>query len=94
VRPFSKLGAFGAVLYFLIVFGILSGVAHYFGQLLPIGFVGTESGLVFTSDVAVSAAGESIVVVRRTMDIVFEFVFAILLHFPMTYLINKKVNVA
>ena len=94
VRPFSKLGGFGAVLYFLIVFGILTGIAQAFGRMLPIGFVGTESGLVFTSDVALSAAGAGVVVVRRTMDIVFEIVFAVLLHFPMTYLINKKVNVA
>ncbi len=93
VSPVSKLGNIGAIVIFFASFLLLQEGSVAFSNLLPVGMVIGEEVLTITSDTAKAAAGLEGALQVNFAGVLSRLVFAICLHFPISYLTEKKVNV-
>ncbi len=94
VKPFSKLGVIGALIVSFACFLIIQSISSSVDELLPIGMVVSSKAITFTSNTvqALHNAGAQAVSISF-MGPIFRLIVGILLHFPISFLAEKKVNV-
>lgn len=90
VSPLSKLGNFGAVVMFFVIFGVVYSLTVKAGGLWKFGVVISDSAMLFTNDV--EAAGGSGFKVEL-FGTVLRAAAAIGLHYPITAIVKNKVNI-
>ncbi len=93
VSPVSKFGNIGAIVIFFGAFLLLQEGSVAFSNLIPVGMVIGEDSLVFTSNTIKAVAEINGGLQVNFAGVISRLVFAILLHFPTAYLVEKKVNV-
>ncbi len=91
VSPLSKLGKFGAVIMFFVIFGVVQSVTTKIGGLWNMGVVISESALTFTSNTANYAGSNTLCV--GLFGTVLRIIAAVALHYPITAIVKNKVNV-
>lgn len=90
VSPISKLGNFGAVVMFFVIFGVVYSLTVKIGGLWDFGVVVTDSSMMFTN--SVEAAGGSGLKVEL-FGTVLRAAAAVGLHYPITAIVKNKVNI-
>ena len=88
VKPFSSFGKIGTIALFFILIAILSKLSSSVSDLLPINVIISETTILFTTNSVTSDATMNF----RLTGALFNIVASIALHFPMKFLINKKIN--
>lgn len=94
VKPFSKLGVIGIIIFAFSVFYCLQALSNGVSELLPMGMVVSPDIITFTSDTAKTAAelGKGVIKINFSGP-VFRLVAGVLLNFPVTYLTKTAVNI-
>lgn len=94
VKPFSKLGLIGIIIFSFAVFYCIQTVSNGISELLPMGMVITPQAITFTSDTAKTAAelGNSVININFSGP-VFRLIMGIVLYLPITYLTRSAVDV-
>ncbi len=94
VKPFSKLGIIGLIIFSFAAFYCIQTVSTVISELLPLGMVVSPQIISFTSDTVKTAAelGEGVITISFAGPI-FRLIMGILLSFPITFLTRSAVNV-
>ncbi len=93
VSPISKFGNIGAIVIFFLSFLFLQEGSTAISNLIPVGMVIGEEVLTITSNTINAAEGIEGALQVNFAGVLSRLVFAICLHFPISYLTEKKVNV-
>lgn len=88
IKPFNSFGAIGTIILFFALTAGLLFLGGKVSDLLPFNVIITETYINFTT---IGYTTDTAMNFRLTDDI-FNLVAAIALHFPMKYLIKKKIN--
>ncbi len=88
IKPVSKFGKFGTIVLFFVLIGGLLSVSAKVSDLLPFNIIISETVIRFTSSNEMTDASMS----YRLTGALFNVLAAVVLHFPMKLLINKKIN--
>ena len=88
IKPFGSFGKIGTIAMFFILISILSTLNTTVSDSLPINVIISETSILFTTDSITTEATMNF----RLTGALFNIAASIALHFPMKYLINKKIN--
>ena len=88
IKPISSFGKFGTIVLFFVIMGGLLSLSGTVSDMLPINIIVSETAIIFTSD---STLVDNTMNIRLT-GIIFIIIASVILQFPMTFLINKKIN--
>lgn len=94
VKPFSKLGIIGIIIFSFSIFYCLQALSNGFSAILPVGMVISPDIVTFTSDTAKTAAelGKGVITINFSGP-VFRLIAGIVLNIPVTYLTKNAVNI-
>lgn len=94
VKPFSKLGLIGTIVFAFVVFYCIQTVSNGLSELLPMGMVVSPQVITFTSDTVKTATelGEGVIKISFAGPL-FRLLMGILLNLPITHLTKSAVNV-
>lgn len=96
VAPLNKISVVSAILLFFIIFGILASIAAKAGNAFAFGIIikGTSSGasVVFSNHTADAVFTEGAMQVRLTSALL-QLAMAVLMHFPIVWIVRDKINV-
>lgn len=94
VKPFSKLGIIGTIIFTFVIFYCIQTISNGISQILPAGMIISPEIITFTTDTASSAAALSNSAIKLNFaGPVFRLVAGILLSIPTTYLTKSAVNI-
>ena len=88
IKPISSFGKFGTIVLFFVLAGGLLSLSGTVSNMLPHNVVISDTAIRFTSNVGLTEAAMS----YRLTGTFFNIIASIALHFPMKFLINKKIN--
>lgn len=88
IKPISSFGKFGTIVLFFVLMGGLLSLSGTVSDILPINIIISETTILFTSDSTVTDSTMNF----RLTGAIFNIIASIVLHFPMVFLINKKIN--
>lgn len=88
IKPVSSFGKFGTIVLFFVLIGVLLSLSGTVSDLLPINIIISETSILFTSSTETSDATMNF----RLTGALFNIAASVALHFPMVFLINKKIN--
>ena len=94
VKPFSKLGLIGTIVFTFVIFYCVQTLSNGFSELLPMGMVVSPEIITFTSDTAETAAalGKGVIKINFSGP-VFRLVAGIVLSLPVAHLTKSAVNI-
>ena len=88
IKPISSFGKFGTIALFFILIGGFLSLSGTVSDILPINIIISETSILFTSDSTVTDNTMNF----RLTGAIFNILASVVLQFPMTFLINKKIN--
>ncbi len=88
IKPVSSFGKFGTIILFFILAGGLLSLSDTVSDTLPLNIIISETAIRFTSSSGLTDASMN----YRLTGAIFNIIASIALHFPMKFLINKKIN--
>ncbi|MBR2876719.1 MAG: hypothetical protein IKC01_06245 [Clostridia bacterium] len=88
IKPLSSFGKFGTITFFFVLIGGILSLSGTISDALPVNIIISETSILFTSE---SVTSDSTMNFRLTSAVV-NIAASVALHFPMTFLINKKIN--
>ncbi len=94
VKPFSKFGFIGTLVVLFTATILIYCVSTSFRTVIPVGMIVTKENIMFTGNVIHSALSiDTRKIIMTFSDVIFRFICALLLHYPIAYLTKHKVNV-
>ena len=88
IKPISSFGKFGTIALFFVLIGGFLSLSGTVSDILPINIIISETSILFTSDSTVTDNTMNF----RLTGAIFNILASVVLQFPMTFLINKKIN--
>lgn len=88
IKPISSFGKFGTIVLFFVLIGGLLSLSGSVSDILPINIIISETSILFTSSGETTDATMNF----RLTGAIFNIIASIVLHFPVVFLINKKIN--
>ena len=88
IKPISSFGKFGTIALFFVLIGGFLSLSGTISDILPINIIISETSILFTSDSTVTDNTMNF----RLTGAIFNILASVVLQFPMTFLINKKIN--
>lgn len=88
IKPISSFGKFGTIILFFVLAGGLLSLSGTVSNMFPLNVVVSDTAIRFTSSVELTETAMS----YRLTGAFFNIIASIALHFPMKFLINKKIN--
>ncbi len=88
IKPVSSFGKFGTIILFFILAGGLLSLSGTVSDILPLNIIISETAIRFTSSSGLTDASMN----YRLTGAIFNIIASVALHFPMKFLINKKIN--
>jgi hypothetical protein len=88
IKPISSFGKFGTIALFFVLIGGFLSLSDTISDILPINIIISETSILFTSDSTVTDNTMNF----RLTGAIFNILASVVLQFPMTFLINKKIN--
>lgn len=88
IKPINKFGKFGTIVLFFVLVGGLLSLSGTVSDLLPLNVIISETAITFTTSSELTDASMN----YRLTGAIFNIITSIVLHFPMKFLINKKIN--
>mgnify|MGYP003434305627 CR=1 FL=1 len=94
VKPFSKLGLIGTIIFAFVIFYCIQSVSNIISEVLPMGMVVSPQIITFTSDTALTAAtlGKGVIKINFAGPL-FRLLAGILLSIPVSHLTKTAVNI-
>ncbi len=91
VKPVNKLGVFGAIIFFFVIFFVIESITSKISDMTTFGLVVTETTLKFTNDVGSAAFQDNAMNIKLTGTLL-RIVCAVALHYPISWLVKEKVS--
>lgn len=88
IKPVSSFGKFGTIVVFFVLIGVLLSLSGTISDALPLNIIISETEILLTSNSIVSPETMNF----RITGAIFNVIASIALHFPVVFLINKKIN--
>ncbi len=94
VKPFSKLGLIGTIIFAFLCFYCIQSVSNVISEVLPMGMVVSPELITFTSDTVSTAAelGEGVIKINFSGP-AFRLLAGILLSIPVSQLTKNAINI-
>ena len=88
IKPISSFGKFGTIVLFFVLAGGLLSLSGTVSNMFPLNVVISDTAIRFTSSAELTETAMS----YRLTGAFFNIIASIALHFPMKFLVSKKIN--
>ncbi|MBE6751301.1 MAG: hypothetical protein E7556_02125 [Ruminococcaceae bacterium] len=88
IKPISSFGKFGTIVLFFVLAGGLLSLSGTVSNMFPLNVVVSDTAIRFTSSAELTETAMS----YRLTGAFFNIIASIALHFPMKFLVSKKIN--